>query len=107
MNSVARKIKTDKSSIEKKRMSLHERFANPKEVLGMMADYMKDGDVASITDLISSYITHSPRYQNQEQFAAAIGTTRQTLHRMLSHSDVVSLKVFFGAVEQIHTDAAE
>lgn len=70
-----------------------------------MAQYLKDGDVASITDLIASYISNSPKYKNQEQFATAIGTTRQTLHRMLSHSDTVSIKVFFRAIEQIHSDS--
>ena len=68
---------------------------------------MKVGDVASITDLISSYMANSEKYKNQEQFAEAIGTTRQTLHRMLSHSDTVSIKVFFNAVEQIYRDASE
>lgn len=70
-----------------------------------MAQYLKDGDVASITDLIASYISNSPKYKNQEQFSTAIGTTRQTLHRMLSHSDTVSIKVFFRAIEQIHSDS--
>lgn len=98
-------FKTKEKPQDTKRMALKERFANPNEVLNMMADYMKDGDVASITDLISSYIANSPRYKSQEEFANAIGTTRQTLHRMLSHSDAVSMKVFFGAIEQIHSDA--
>ena len=93
--------------VDKKRMALKERFGNPNEILTMMADYMKDGDVASITDLISSYISNSPKYDNQDQFAAAIGTTRQTLHRMLSHNDAVSMKVFFAAIERIHNDATE
>jgi hypothetical protein len=88
-------------------MSLKERFGNPEQVLEMMADYMKDGDVASITDLISSYVSNSHKYKNQDEFAEAIGTTRQTLHRMLSHSDTVSMKVFFGALERIHSDATE
>ncbi len=98
-------LKTKEKSHDGKRMALKERFGNPNEVLEMMAEYMKDGDVASITDLISSYISNSPKYNNQEEFANAIGTTRQTLHRMLSHSDAVSMKVFFGAIEQIHSDS--
>ncbi len=98
-------IKSSEKNHGSKRMSLKARFANPEEILGMMADYMKEGDVASITDLISSYISNSPKYKSQEQFAEAIGTTRQTLHRMLSHSDTVSMKVFFGAIEQIHSDS--
>lgn len=104
MNSVA--VKT-KSNIEQKRMSLKEKFGNPEQILEMMAAYMKDGDVASITDLIAAYIENSHKYKSQEQFAEAIGTTRQTLHRMLSHSDSVSMKVFFGAIERIHSDANE
>jgi|GEM_PF-2268632 hypothetical protein len=100
-------LKAKEKNHEGKRMALKERFGNPNEVLGMMADYMKDGDVSSITDLISSYISNSPKYNNQAEFAQAIGTTRQTLHRMLSHSDTVSMKVFFGAIEQIYTDATE
>ena len=104
MSSTALKVKT---SLEHKRMSLKEKFGNPEQVMGMMADYMKDGDVASITDLISSYISNSPKYKNQDEFAEAIGTTRQTLHRMLSHSEAVSIKVFFGAIERIYSDATE
>ncbi len=91
----------------KKRMALKERFGNPQEVLNMMAEYMKDGDVASITDLISSYISNSHKYNNQDEFAEAIGTTRQTLHRMLAHNDAVAIKYFFGAIEQIYQDANE
>lgn len=75
--------------------------------MNMMSDYLKEGDVASITDLISSYISNSLKYKNQDEFASAIGTTRQTLHRMLSHSDSVSIKVFFNAIERIHSDIAE
>ena len=90
--------------VEKKRMGLKEKFANPEYILEQMAQYMKDGDVASITDLISAYVSNSHKYKNQDQFAEAIGTTRQTLHRMLSHSDSVSIKVFFNAIERIHED---
>lgn len=103
--SQALKMKAGKPNLDQKRLSLNQQFANPNQVLNMMADYMKDGDVASITDLISAYITNSEKYKNQDQFADAIGTTRQTLHRMLSHEDTVSIKVFFGAIEQIHQDA--
>lgn len=93
--------------INSKRMALKERFGNPNEVLNMMSGYIKAGDVASLTDLISSYISNSSKYDNQEEFAEAIGTTRQTLHRMLSHNDAVSMKVFFAAIERIHSDATE
>ena len=90
-----------------KRLALKERFSDPKEILNLMADYIKDGDVASLTDLISSYIANCPKYNNHEEFAVAIWTTRQTLHRMLSHNDAVSIKVFFAAIERIYSDASE
>lgn len=104
MNPTAMKLKNEKSSAENRRAGLKEKLGQPEFVMEQMSQYMKDGDVASITDLIASYISNSPKYKNQEQFAEAIGTTRQTLHRMLSHSDAVSLKVFFNAIEQIHSD---
>jgi DNA-binding phage protein len=104
MSPTAMKLKEEKSGDEKKRAGLKEKLGQPQFVLEQMSEYMKDGDVTSITDLISSYISNSPKYKNQDQFAEAIGTTRQTLHRMLSHSDSVSLKVFFNAIEQIHAD---
>jgi DNA-binding phage protein len=105
MNPAAMKLKENKKDANKRRLSLKEQLGTPEFVLEQMADYMREGDVASITDLISSYISNSPKYKSQEQFAEAIGTTRQTLHRMLSHSDSVSLKVFFNAVERIWEDA--
>ena len=101
----ALKIKSGKPSLEQRRKSLNEKFGDAKSVINMMADYMKDGDVTSITDLIAAYLSHSPKYKNRDEFATAIGTTRQTLHRMLSHEDTVSMKVFFGAIEQIYEDA--
>ena len=104
MNTTAMKLKNEKSNAETRRVGLKEKLGQPEFVMEQMSQYMKEGDVASITDLISSYISNSPKYKNQEQFAEAIGTTRQTLHRMLSHSDAVSLKVFFNAIEQIHGD---
>ncbi len=106
MGSTALKSK-ENFKINSKRMALKERFGNPNEVLNMMSGYIKEGDVASLTDLISSYISNSSKYDNQEEFAEAIGTTRQTLHRMLSHNDAVSMKVFFSAIERIHSDATE
>lgn len=107
MSHAARKQKGEKANPDQRRLSLREKLGQPNFVLEQMAQYLKDGDVASITDLISSFISNSPKYKNQDQFANAIGTTRQTLHRMLSHSDTVSLKVFFNAIEQIHQDASE
>ena len=107
MGSRAIKVKDEKSNLDKRRMSLKEKFGQPQYILDQIAHYIKDGDVASITDLISSYISNNHKYKNQDQFAEAIGTTRQTLHRMLSHSDSVSIRVFFGAIEQIYEDANE
>ena len=94
-----------KSSRSTKRLSLKQKFGDPQYILSLMSDFVKDGDVASITDLISAYISNSPLYKSQDEFAQQIGTTRQTLHRMLSHSDTVSLRVFFNAIEQIHSDS--
>lgn len=105
MSNIAYGFKDEKINSEKRRAGLKEKLGQPQFILEQMAEYMKEGDVASITDLIASYIANSPQYKNQEQFATAIGTTRQTLHRMLSHSDTVSIKVFFRAIEQIHADA--
>lgn len=103
--SQALKIKSRKPSLEQRRKSLNEQFGDANAIMNMMADYMKEGDVASITDLIAAYLSHSPKYKNRDEFAEAIGTTRQTLHRMLSHEDTVSMKVFFGAIERIYKDA--
>lgn len=105
MAPTATKFRAERSAADKRRSGLKERFGQPQFVLEQMSSYVKDGDVASLTDLIAAYIANSPKYKNQDQFAEAIGTTRQTLHRMLSHSDTVSLKVFFNAIEQIHADA--
>ncbi len=93
-----------KNSLGEKRLSLKEKFAQPSYIIEQMAQYLKEGDVASITDLISAYISNTDKYESQQEFAEAIGTTRQTLHRMLAHSDAVSIKVFFRAIEQIHAD---
>lgn len=105
MRGVAFELNEEKTNTDKRRAGIKEKLGQPQFVLEQMAQYLKDGDVASITDLIASYISNSPKYKNQEQFATAIGTTRQTLHRMLSHSDTVSIKVFFRAIEQIHSDS--
>ncbi len=92
-----------KQSKPTKRQSLKEKLGNPKFVLEQISQYVVDGDFASITDLISAYVSHCPKYANQEEFADAIGTTRQTLHRMFAHENV-SLTVFFNALERIHQD---
>lgn len=104
MAGTAEKIKSSKASLEQKRAGLKVKFGQPDYILEQMAQFLKDGDVASITDLIGAYIANSPKYKNQEEFAVAIGTTRQTLHRMLSHSEVVGVGVFFSAIERIHSD---
>lgn len=93
-----------KSNLQSKRLSLKQKFADPKFILNEIAEYIKDGDFASITDLISAYISNSKNYKSQDDFAFAIGTTRQTLHRMFAHENV-SLTVFFNALEQIYEDA--
>lgn len=103
MRSVSSKTKLPSAS----RKVLKERFADPSEILEMMSHYVKEGDFTSLTDLISAYINNSPNYENQTQFAEAIGTTRQTLHRLLSHNDNVSLHVFFSALEKIYEDSLQ
>ena len=81
-------------------------FENTQFILDEIAQYVKEGDIAASTDLISAYISNSLKYNSQTDFAEAIGTTRQTLHRMFAH-DNVNLNVFFKAIEQIHDDANE
>lgn len=103
MNSPAYKIKRE-PSLEQKRQTMNENFGNPKYIIESMAEFVRDGDVASITDLISAYISNSGKYKSQTEFAEAIGTSRQTLHRMFSH-EAVSLNIFFGAIEQIYDDS--
>lgn len=98
-------VKKKSSTTEENRLSLKQKFGQPDFVMDQMTQYFREGDVASITDLISAYISNSPKYANQDEFARSIGTTRQTLHRMLSHNDNVSLKVFFNAIERIFADA--
>lgn len=71
---MAAKIKNSKAAVNQKRVGLKEKFGQPEFILEQMAQYLKDGDVASITDLIASYVANSPKYNNQEEFATAIGT---------------------------------
>lgn len=103
----AKKVESEKSKYELKRLAAREQLAQPQIIVEEMVSFMRDGDVSSITDLIGAYVSLSPKYKSQEQFAEAIGTTRQTFHRMIAHSDTVSMRVFFRAVEQIHEDARE
>ncbi len=102
--SLAKKIENSKGSTEAKRMSIKEKFRNPQFIIDEIANFVKEGDISASTDLISAYIANSSKYNSQEQFAEAIGTTRQTLHRMFAHENV-NLNVFFKAVERIHQDA--
>jgi hypothetical protein len=70
---------------------------NPKFILDTIANYLQEGDISASTDLISAYIA------DREQFAAAIGTTVESLHRMLAH-DGESLNVFFKAIDKIYEE---
>ncbi|MBI2519319.1 MAG: hypothetical protein HYV97_02830 [Bdellovibrio sp.] len=89
-----------------KKMGLKEKFGHPDFILEQISQCVKDGDFASITDFISSYVSNSPKYKSQDEFAEAIGTTRQTLHRMFAHENV-SLNILFNALEKIHADQEE
>jgi DNA-binding phage protein len=91
------------SDILKKRMGIKESFGNSEFIIDQLASFLKEGDFSSSTDLIAAYISNSPKYKNQDEFAQAIGTTRQTLHRMFAHENV-SLNVFFKAIERIYDD---
>lgn len=71
-----------------------------------IANYIKDGDILSVTDIISVYISSSPKYKSQAEFAEAIGTNRQTLYRMLINENV-GVHIFYRAIERIHQDAQE
>lgn len=103
--SLATNVENSKSSrMSKKRKSLQEKFSDPQYIIDEISNYVREGDIAACTDLLSAYIANSPKYKNQEQFAEAIGTTRQTLHRMFAHENV-SLNIFFKAVERIFKDA--
>ena len=89
-----------------KKMGLKEKFGHSDFILEQISQCVKDGDFASITDFISAYVSNSPKYKSQDEFAAAIGTTRQTLHRMFAHENV-SLNILFNALEKIHADTEE
>lgn len=87
--------------------STHERdYANPKKMYKVICEHVKNGDIAEVTGVISVYIQYSPIYSGMEEFAEAIGTTRQTLYRMLANQNV-SMNLFFRAVERIFDDANE
>ena len=102
--SLARNRQDSRSSgFQNKKMGIKEKFRDPSFIIDQMAEFLKEGDFSSSTDLISAYIANSPKYKNQEEFAEAIGITRQTLHRMFAHENV-SLNLFFKAIEQIHAD---
>ncbi len=69
-----------------------------------MADYLKAGDVESITDLINLYIRNSSQY-TQEIFSEKIGVSRGTLSSMLSNTGNVSMNVFMSAIDLIYQDS--
>lgn len=96
-------LKNKGPDILKKRMGIKESFGNPQFIIDQLAAFLKEGDFSSSTDLIAAFISNSPKYKNQDEFAQAIGTTRQTLHRMFAHENV-SLNVFFNAIERIYDD---
>jgi len=89
--------------MQKNKSEINNKFSDPNFILQKLADFLKEGDFSSSTDLISAYIANSPKYKNQDEFAETIGTTRQTMHQMFAHENV-SLNVFFSALEQIHKD---
>lgn len=89
-----------------KRSSHEKDYANPKKMYKLICDHVKSGDIAEVTGIISVYIQYSPLYSGMEEFAQAIGTTRQTLYRMLANQNV-SMNLFFKAVERIFDDANE
>lgn len=105
--SLARNIHSDKNSdLKRKKLSMKEMFGDPRFVIDKISEFIKEGDFSSSTDLISAYIENSSKYKNQDQFAEAIGTTRQTLYRMFAHQSV-SLNLFFNALEKIYDDISE
>lgn len=97
------KVKQSPAKITAKRLAIKEKFSNPKFMYGELMKLFEEGDLASTTDLIAAYITHSHKYKNQDEFAEAIGTNRMTLYRMLSNENV-SMNLYFKAIERIHDD---
>lgn len=102
MASTAIKQKTG-DRFKSKKMGLKEKFGRADFILEQISKCVSDGDFTSMTDFISAYISNSPKYKSQDEFALAIGTTRQTLHRMFAHENV-SLTVFFNSLERIRED---
>lgn len=89
---------------KKGKQSLSEKYADPTYILNEMADYLKAGDVESITDLINLYIRNSSQY-TQEIFAEKIDVSRGTLSSMLSNTGNVSMNVFMSAIDLIYQDS--
>lgn len=106
MGSAAVKSKNLSKQVQAKIDEAQKRFADPKYVLLALSELIKEGDLRSFIDFIPSYVSSSPKYKSQEEFAKAIGTTRQTFHRMVCNEDV-SMQVLIAAVEQIYKDAYE
>ncbi|MES2803281.1 MAG: hypothetical protein V4654_12370 [Bdellovibrionota bacterium] len=105
MGQLALKNKTSKKSFEEKYLKHKEKMGDPKYAYNSIVNYIKDGDISNVTDVIASYISNSPNYSSVDDFAKAIGTSRRTLFRMLSNSDGTSLKVFFSAMERVYGDS--
>ncbi len=103
MNSAARDLNKSDSAISR-RKSMLEKFGDPEYAYNSLIQNLRDGEFHSMTDTITSYIANNPKYKSQDDFAEAIGTSRQTLHRMFGHGNV-SLNVFFDAMERIYDDA--
>lgn len=97
------KEKQTPSKISNKRLAIKEKFSDPKFMYGELMKLFAEGDLYSTTDLIAAYITNCLKYKNQDEFAEAIGTNRQTLHRMLSNENV-SMNLYFRAIERIYDD---
>jgi DNA-binding phage protein len=100
------KEKQAPSKLEVRRMGIKEKFSNAQFIYNELMSLFSEGDLASTTDIISAYISNSHKYKNQDEFAEAIGTNRQTLHRMLSNGNV-SMNLYFKAIERIYDDQEE
>lgn len=94
------------TSAEKKRMGMKENLGNPVFVYEQILQLFKEGDLSSTTDFISAYVANSHKYKNQDAFAEAIGSNRQTLHRMFANENV-SMNLYFKAIEQIFDDSQD
>lgn len=92
------------AALKKRKPSLKDKYGDPIYVLELMDTFFKEGELESLTDVISSYVKNSSKYSSQEEFADIIGTSKATLTRMYAHGNV-SLNVLFDAIYQIREDA--